>query len=529
VIEAQDKAGRKRKAALEALKALQKDGRRVFRSSAFESDTRRLLVKMGYLEEVIRGWLIASSPPGDPGDITAWYASFWQFAADYLNARFGDDWVLTPEQSLSLHAESTTVPRQVLIHSSAASNNVTKLLHGTTIYDHKSKAMPKVDEVIVKDGLHLWSIPAGLIKVPEHYYAQSPTDAAIAMRSLRDPGGLIAALLDPPHPVVAGRLAGAFRHVGRSDVAERILEAFHLTDQRLTETNPFGAVTVFGIGDTRESPVSLRLRAIWAACREAVVRAFRNANLPSATLPNDIEAYLAEIEDLYRNDAYNSLSIEGYQVTDEIIERVSSPEWSPDNDAKDRADHDALAARGYYQAFLLVKEAIQRIVSGADAAQEVKAGYIRWYQQLFQPMVLVGKLRPQTLAGHRRHPVYLRGSRFVPPRSEVINEAMDTLMDLIANEPEASVRAVLGHWLFGYVHPFPDGNGRTARFVMNALLAGGGYPWTVIHVEVQRDYLEALNTASIDQNVGPFADFIAHGVRKSYSVREAKTLVATVR
>ena len=39
-----------------------------------------------------------------------------------------------------------------------------------------------------------------------------------------------------------------------------------------------------------------------------------------------------------------------------------------------------------------------------------------------------------------------------------------------------------GHWLFGYIHPYPDGNGRMARFVMNAMLASGGYPWTMIRV-----------------------------------------------
>jgi Fic family protein len=36
------------------------------------------------------------------------------------------------------------------------------------------------------------------------------------------------------------------------------------------------------------------------------------------------------------------------------------------------------------------------------------------------------------------------------------------------------VRAVLGHQLFGYIHPYPDGNGRMARFLMNVLLASGG-------------------------------------------------------
>ncbi len=71
------------------------------------------------------------------------------------------------------------------------------------------------------------------------------------------------------------------------------------------------------------------------------------------------------------------------------------------------------------------------------------------------------------------------------------------------------MRAVLGHWLFGYVHPFPDGNGRIARVLMNALLAGGGYPWTVIRVDDRAPYLSALETASVEADVRPFARFIA--------------------
>lgn len=52
---------------------------------------------------------------------------------------------------------------------------------------------------------------------------------------------------------------------------------------------------------------------------------------------------------------------------------------------------------------------------------------------------------------------------------------MPALFNLIERESEPSVRAVLGHWLFGYMHPSPDGNGRMARFLMNAILASGGY------------------------------------------------------
>ena len=54
-----------------------------------------------------------------------------------------------------------------------------------------------------------------------------------------------------------------------------------------------------------------------------------------------------------------------------------------------------------------------------------------------------------------------------------------------------------------------------ARFLMNAMLASGGYPWTVIRVEDRTPYLTTLDCASIDLDVGPFAAFIAERVRWS--------------
>jgi Fic family protein len=92
---------------------------------------------------------------------------------------------------------------------------------------------------------------------------------------------------------------------------------------------------------------------------------------------------------------------------------------------------------------------------------------------------------------------------------------MPALFDLLEQESEPSVGAVLGHWLFGYVHPYPDGNGRMARFVVNAMLASGGYPWTVIRVEDRDAYLAALERASVEQDIAPFARFVVERVQWS--------------
>ena len=66
--------------------------------------------------------------------------------------------------------------------------------------------------------------------------------------------------------------------------------------------------------------------------------------------------------------------------------------------------------------------------------------------------------------------------------------------------PEHPVRVVLGHFMFVYIHPYMDGNGRMGRFLMNLMLASGGYPWTIVPFESRADYMAALDSANIANN-----------------------------
>ena len=102
----------------------------------------------------------------------------------------------------------------------------------------------------------------------------------------------------------------------------------------------------------------------------------------------------------------------------------------------------------------------------------------------------------------------------VPLRAEAVRDAMPTFFELLRNEPDPAVRVVLGHFIFVYIHPYFDGNGRMGRFLMNVMMAAGGYPWTVIPVQTRDRYMAALEAASVDQNIIPFAEFLAEQIRK---------------
>lgn len=498
--------------ALTALHALQKDGRRVFQSKEFGRVHRERLLHNGFLQEVIRGWLISSSPNTRKGDSTPWYASFWEFCTRYCNDRFGDQWHLSPEQSLLLLAENTVILEQVVIYSPKGTNNSTKLLFETSFYDLKQPQMPPPADVIVHNGLRLYSAPAALVKTPEAFFARHPIESQVALATLPDASDVLRRLLAGGHSAIAGRLAGAYRRIGRADIADEIVSTMKAADYPVrSESDPFLPQQIFGTFRPATPPIVARIQALWESMREPVLKSFPKA----PGLPKHTVDYLKFVDGIYKNDAYHSLSIEGYRVTPELIERVQRGNWDPQHDEPDKKDRDALAARGYFQAFLVVKDSVGKIITGANPGVLVQTAHREWYRELFQPYVAAGLIPATALAGYRNEAVYLRTSRYVPPRWEAVRDAMPALFNLIEEEPEPSVRAVLGHWLFGYIHPYPDGNGRVARFLMNAMLASGGYPWTVIRVEDRDAYLAALDRASIDMDIGPFSAFVAQRVQWS--------------
>jgi hypothetical protein len=509
---------------LEELRALQRDGARVFASAAFKRGTRETLLKHGLLQEVMKGWLVSSSSTTRSGDTTPWYASYWEFCTRYCESRFGDAWHVSPEQSLLLHAENSTIPRQVVIYSATAHNDRIELPHKTSFFFLQAKAMPAVSELELRQGVRVFTLPSALVKAAPSFFAQHSIDAHVLLGTIQDPSRLLALLLEGRQSVVGGRLVGALRHVGNTAVADEILAALKSADIVVRVTDPFDDDDSAPAERTSArahamAPIVARIRELWKLSRDAVAAEAppRPRTKPKTT------AYLAQIDDIYTLDAYHSLSIEGYQVTSEMIERVATGAWAPDTNESDRRSVDALAARGYWQAFQQVKATAGRILATGDVSS-VRDSYRDWYREMFSPHVAVGLFDAKLLAGHRTGPVYLRGSRHVPPRAEIVGEAMAAVFDLIEAEPSTFARAVLGHWLLGYVHPFPDGNGRVARFVMNALLARDGYPWTIIRVEQRGGYLAALEKASVDHDLVPFASFIsmqitarAHSSRRSRS------------
>lgn len=486
---------------LRALKAIQDSDQVAIKTEQLSRDDRERLSKHGFIKQVLRGWYISSDPSEREGDSTSWYTSFWRFCSEYLDSRLDEQWCLSPEQSLSIHVGDRTVPVQLLVRSPNGRNKPTNLLFDTSVFDIK-QTLPVPEHMTSIDGVRVLTLSAALINCSKKAFEQHPVNVKAALSSISDASDLLAILIAEGRTTIAGRLAGAFRNIGRDSIADAILNGMAAADYKVKEQDPFQAKDiVFARRDL--SPYANRMKIMWAQMREQVI-----ANYPGQpSLTTSVESYLASVDEVFVTDAYHSLSIEGYKVSPELIELVSSGNWDPD-DTTTKAHTNAMAAKGYWNAFQKVKASIEQVLNGKNSGEELERIHGAWYLALFEPSVAAGLLTATDLAGYRTGPVYIKGSKHVPPSRDAIRDMMPTLFDLLIEEESPAVRAILGHFMFVYIHPYFDGNGRMGRFIMNLMFASGGHPWHVVPVERREEYMQALEVASVSGDIVPFTEFI---------------------
>ena len=497
-------------ASLEILKALQDIGKIAIKRSELTRTHKDRLLKNGFISEVYSGWFIISSPENKEGDSTSWYSSYWKFCAQYLNYKYKNQWCMSAEQSLMIHAGNWTVPKQLIIKSPKANNFKTDLPFDTSLFHMKSK-LPLKSEVEILDGLNVLSLSSALVNASSNTYLQNATDIRTALSLVKTSADILSILLSGGQSIIAGRLAGAFRNIKKDKIADDIIKTMQGVGYDVRELDPFNDHLNISFSSKDASPYANRIKIMWSDFRKVILEKF-----PAAPgLPKNIEKFISSVKEIYVTDAYHSLSIERYQVTPELIDRVRNGSWNVKDNDGDSKQRDAMAAKGYWDAFQMVEKSIRKVLTGENAGEVLDNDHGDWYRALFGPSVVSGLLKPADLAGYRNHQVYITNSMHVPLNSEAVRDAMPVLMELLAEESEASVRAVLGHFIFVFIHPYMDGNGRMGRFIMNLMLASGGYPWTVIPVQQRSKYMKSLEEASVNLNISPFVEFLSHLVNES--------------
>jgi Fic family protein len=202
---------------------------------------------------------------------------------------------------------------------------------------------------------------------------------------------------------------------------------------------------------------------------------------------------LAQLQKYYDIElTYTSNAIEGntltHRETAEVIEHGVTV------GGKSLRDH--LEAVDHYEAVQWMRGlAAQTTLLGEDTVCELHRR-------------IVARSQP-TIAGiYSPHPRRIAGSPAIFPNPLKIPQLMEEFGAWLSSAPSTPEGAFEGHFRLTAIHPFSDGNGRTARLLMNLMLIRGGYPPVAVRPEDRKTYLDALERGSLADDLRPLRNFM---------------------
>ena len=203
---------------------------------------------------------------------------------------------------------------------------------------------------------------------------------------------------------------------------------------------------------------------------------------------------------------YNSNAIEGNSLT--LKETACVIHDGLTINGKPLKDH--LEAKDHYDALNYLYEMIEH-----GSQQTISEVFIRTLHEL-----IVRETEREQAGSYRTTNVMITGSDHQPPDAIQVLPAMNGLVQWVRENQKklhpVELAALLHHKIV-HIHPFTDGNGRTARLVMNLFLMCQGYPLVVVLKNDRRRYYRVLSQADKDV-LHPFVSFIAQAVERSLNI-----------
>jgi len=189
---------------------------------------------------------------------------------------------------------------------------------------------------------------------------------------------------------------------------------------------------------------------------------------------------------------YSSNAIEGNTLTlretAELIEHGITVGGKPLRDHLEAVDH--------YNAVLWMRE----LAAKATPVDETTV------RELHRRIVF--RSQPEIGGIYSTLPRRIAGSPVIVPNPAKIPQLMEEYGEWLGTAQPVPATSFDAHYRLVAIHPFGDGNGRTARLLMNLLLLRDGYPPVAVRPEDRKTYLDTLEQASVREDLKPFQTFM---------------------
>ncbi len=471
---------------------------------------REYLQKHGYLFAVSRKFYLLKRPEDEGSEVFP--LLYWQAIQEVLSAF---NWSVRSNSALQVLNGDHSPQKSLLVRTEEKTNKKISLpaefsitMQFDTGFDERL-----VNKVNIADR----KIP---VDIPERVLIDisriKSRDAVSFVSGTKfDPRVLDALYAKNPKPVVYRRLIELANEAKRPDLAARLRKTieYHTSYQVIRKKKE---------ANIAELDTPAVISPAWVIRQEERIKEY------DAMLTNHVKTEIAEIKtksisqllkeaiDHKRYDTYHSTSLEGYKITPKEVDALLSGQ--PPEDAEEEGEEyfeklrNRMAILGYSEAFDFVLDKVKSDFKNPSISEDLIKDT---YYNLFKPSADAGVVDYFGLTPYRKMPVYIRGSRHAPPSYEKLPDLMANYTTQINQVKNPVVRAILAHYFFVAIHPYVDGNGRTARLLMNYCLLSTGYTWVTIKTEQRDEYFETLSKADSDEDILPFGRFIVEMLKEA--------------
>lgn len=134
--------------------------------------------------------------------------------------------------------------------------------------------------------------------------------------------------------------------------------------------------------------------------------------------------------------------------------------------------------------------------------------------------IILDKIDDANSGRFRTVAVRLKGSETILPNAAKVPELMNEFIDWLQNNnlDHPIKMAVDAHFKLVSIHPFVDGNGRTARLLMNLILMQDGYPPVIIRKEDREEYIKSLEKGQTKNDLDDYYKFMFDSLDRSLDI-----------
>lgn len=424
---------------------------------------------------------------------------FWKVISQYLNLRFHNNWYLTGKHAYLTLSDSPQIPaskEQLTIATKSASNTLITLMDTFTIAAstdrnfHKNKVSKKsINDTkvnVLRDELLV------IGSNPDQYKSYQEEIVSYLKSSKLDSDYITNYFDNNNSPVLLNRLIGALEQIANYDLKFELEKILELSSSSPAAENPFSEESYMLLPEMPE--YQLRFEISIEKAKQC---------LKKLKKPKKLKKKFADIQNIAISDGYHSLTIEGYEVTEELMkyaydEAAQKPKLSTEEDEEDLRNRSA--AKGFMYVIRFIEQLIKRpIMFNENLSKEL-------YRSLWKPSIAAGIIDKDDI--YRNRFVSIRGSHHVPPNYEKIPRLLESFYKHANDFDDAFEQAIFLHYFYVTIHPHIDGNGRMSRFLLNLALVNGNYKWLTILKGNRKKYFQALELSNVNDDISYFANFI---------------------